>query len=195
MSRFYEEKLPEGYSKAMTVDAEDRKIMSRIKLIAMISQVILIPVFFFVYAFARLQEIGEGITTLKCIIFVLAYFLYIVLHELTHGLVYKVFTGKKLTFGFKPPYAFCGVPDIYTYRITSMMSLFAPLTVFSIVYVLLFFIISDPFSKTMILLMLALHVSGCSGDIYGIGLYLFKFRSPKTLRNDSGSVQVYYTKD
>ena len=194
MNRYYEEKLPAGYSEAFVIDANDKKQGMRLQVAVIITVAALINVFFFIYALPRLGEIAAGFTIIKCIGFVLAYPLYIILHELTHGLVYKLLTRKKLTFGFEPPSAYCGVPDVYTYRITSLLSLFAPLTVYSIVFVLLFFIINEPFSRAMLLLLLALHISGCVGDLYGIGLFLFRFKSPATLRRDFGPKQVYYTK-
>ncbi|MCQ2122483.1 MAG: DUF3267 domain-containing protein, partial [Fibrobacter sp.] len=58
---------------------------------------------------------------------------YIVLHELVHGAVYKLLTGQKLTFGFKASVAYCGVPDIYVYRRTALAALLAPFVVFDIV--------------------------------------------------------------
>ena len=195
MNRYYEEKLPEGYSEAFATDANDKKQGARLQIAAIITVAVLINAFFLIYALPRLGEIAAGFTAIKCLCFVLAYPLYIVLHELTHGLVYKLLTGRKLTFGFKPPSAYCGVPDVYTYRITSLLSLFAPFTIYSIIFILLFFIINDPFSRAMILLLFALHIAGCAGDLYGIGLYLFRFKSPDTLRRDFGPRQAYYTKD
>ncbi|MBP5729240.1 MAG: DUF3267 domain-containing protein [Clostridia bacterium] len=195
MNRYYEGKLPEGYSEAFVVDANDKKQGMKFQIAAILSVAVLINVFFFVYALPRLNEIAAGFTVLKCAGVVIAYFLYVVLHELTHGLVYKLLTGKKLTFGFKLPSAYCGVPDIYTYRITSLLSLSAPLTVFSILFVFLFLMIRDTFLKAMILLLFALHISGCTGDLYGIFLFLFRFKNPASLRKDFGARQVYYIKD
>ncbi len=195
MKRFYEESLPEGYSEALTIDSNDKKPGMILQAAAIITAAVLINVFFFIYALPRLGEITAGFSIIKCVGFVLAYPLYVVLHELTHGLVYKLLTKKKLTFGFKPPSAYCGVPDVYTYRAASLLSLFAPLTVYTALFALLFCVVGEPFSRAMILLLLALHLSGCAGDVYGIGLFLFRFRSPTTLRKDSGPKQVYYIND
>ena len=195
MNRYYEETLPEGYREALVIDANDKKQSLRLQIAVIITVAVLINLFFFTYALPRLGEIAAGFNVIKCVGFALAYPLYVILHELTHGLVYKLFTKKKLTFGFKPPSAYCGVPDVYTYRITSLSSLFAPLAVFGVVFISLFFIVGDPFSKAMILILFTLHISGCTGDIYGVGLYLFRFKSPTTLRKDFGPKQAYYIKD
>ena len=196
MKRYYEEELPHGYTEASTVDANDKKSSLKIRIASLITSVALINVFFFSYVLPRINEFNDsfGFVVLKIVGFVILYMIYIILHELTHGLIYKIFTKKKLTFDFKPPAASCGVPDIYVYRVTSLLSLFAPLTLFSIVFAVLFFVISDPLSKALIFLLFTFHISGCSGDIYSIGLFLFKFKDPATLRKDTGPKQIYYTK-
>ncbi|MBQ7172036.1 MAG: DUF3267 domain-containing protein [Clostridia bacterium] len=195
MSRFYEEKLPEGYSQALVVDAADRKTVLFMRRAASLLSAALFCVFFFLFAFPRIREIRAGFSLFKCVVFVLSYYLYIVLHELTHGLVYKLLTKRKLAFGFQPPVAYCGVPDLYLYRITSLLSAAAPFTVFTVFFAVLFFLLNDPFSKSLVLALLALHAAGCTGDLYGAGLLLFKYTDPASLRKDTGPKQIYYTKD
>ncbi len=194
-NRFYEETLPGGYREALVVDAGNRKLISRIRNITVLTNAVLFPVLWFVYVRPRTDEIAAGFSVIKCAGFIAAYFLYIVLHELTHGIVYKLMTKQKLTFGFKPPVAYCGVPGIYAYRITAMLSLLAPLTVFSILFAAAFLMIADPFVKTLVLALFVLHLAGCAGDLYNIGLFLFRFRDASVLRQDTGPRMVYYSKD
>ena len=194
-NRFYEETLPEGYREALVIDAGSGKLMSRLSTVTVLMNFVLFGLIFFVYAGPRMDEIAAGFSILKCIGLIAAYFLYIILHELTHGIVYKLLTKKKLTFGLKPPVAYCGVPGIYAYRITSLLSLLAPLTVFSLIYAAAFMIIHDSFARLLILALFVLHLSGCTGDLYNIGLFLFRFRSASVLRQDTGPSMIYYTKD
>lgn len=179
------------------MDANDKKSSLKIRIASLITTVVLINVFFFSFVLPKINDFNNGIgfIALKVAGFFISYVLYIVLHELTHGLIYKIFTKQKLKFDFKPPAASCGVPDIYVYRITSLFSLFAPFTLFSILFAVLFFVIGDPLTKALILLLFTLHVSGCAGDLYGAGLLLFKFKDQKTLRKDTGPKQIYYTKE
>lgn len=194
MNRFYEERLPEGYTEALVLDANDKVFGRKLQIAASIAAAVLISGFFFVYG-PRMKEILAGFTVIRCAVFFISYFLYIVLHELTHGMVYKIFTRQKLTFGWKPPAAYCGVPGIYLYRITSLLSLLAPFTIFTAVFAVLFFTASDLFVKTLVFVMFALHISGCTGDLYSTGLFLFRFKSPATLRKDTGPKLIYFTKD
>ena len=195
MSGFFEEKLPDGYTEALTVDANDKKSSFGIMIGASVTAAVLFNAVFFAYVLPRIKEIGNGFNIFKCLGLIAAYFVYVVLHELTHGLVYKITTKRKLTIGFKPPAAYCGVPDIYVYRKTSLLSLFAPFTVFSVLFAVLFIVIGDPFTKMLILILFAMHITGCVGDLYGIGLLLFRFKDPATLRKDTGPKLIYYTKD
>ncbi|MBQ9827323.1 MAG: DUF3267 domain-containing protein [Lachnospiraceae bacterium] len=195
MGKYYEKDLPEGYKEALVIDANDKLRTRKAYIAALITVAVLFTVFFWVYVMPRLDEIHSAFSILKCVVFIIAYFVYVVLHELTHGIVYKLLTKQKLTFGFKPPAAYCGVPGIYTYRITSMASLLTPFTVYSILFIVLFFAVSDPFIKELIFVLFALHITGCIGDLYGLGLYLTRFKSPDVLRKDMGAKQIYYTKD
>ena len=194
-NRYFEETLPEGYRKAFVVDPGSGRLGSRLKTAVMLTELVLFAVIYFVYVRPRTGEIAAGFTVLKCVCFIIAYFLYIVMHELTHGVVYKLLTKKKLTVGFKPPTAYCGVMGIYAYRITALASLLAPLTVFSIIFAAAFFVIDDSFVKALVLALLALHLAGCVGDLYNIGLLLFRFRDPDVLREDTGPKQIYFTKN
>ena len=195
MNRYYEKKLPADYREALVIDTGKGRLGSGLAAAMVLTDVVLFGLIHFLYTRERMNEIASGFRIVGCIGFIVAYFLYVVLHELTHGIVYKLLTGQKLTFGFKPPTAYCGVPDIYTYRITSLLSLFAPLTVYSVLFLVLFFVVNDPFVRLLILSLFALHLAGCVGDLYNIGLFLFRFRDPATLRKDNGPAMIYYTKE
>ena len=194
-NRFYEETLPEGYRETLVIDAGNGKLMSRMTTVTVVMNFVLFGVIFLAYGRPRIDEIAAGFSIIKCAGLIAAYFLYIILHELTHSIAYKLLTKQKLTFGLKPPVAYCGVPGIYVYRITALCSLLAPLTVFSLIYAALFFTVNDAFVKLMILSLFVLHLSGCVGDLYNIGLFLFRFRDADVLRQDTGPRMIYYTKD
>ena len=194
-NRFYEETLPEGYREELVVDAGGSELGSKLKTATVLTDAVLFGIAFFVYIKPRMDEITAGFSALKCVGFIAAYFLYIIMHELTHGIVYKLLTKQKLTFGFKLPVAYCGVPGIYAYRITAMLSLLAPLTLFSFIFAAAFFIFHDPFTRTLVLGLFVLHLSGCIGDLYNIGLYLSRFKKATVLRQDTGPKQIYCTKD
>ena len=122
---------------------------------------------------------------------------YVVLHELVHGIAYKTLTGEKLTFGLSWSCAFCGVPNIYTYRKTAMISVIAPFAVFTVLLlpllVLLYFI--SPLYFLIVAFIFGLHAGGCSGDLYVLYLLAVKFKDKRVLMRDTGPEQFFYVPD
>ncbi|MBO4749137.1 MAG: DUF3267 domain-containing protein [Lachnospiraceae bacterium] len=194
MNKFFEKELPEGYVEAFVVDAYDKESSKGMRIGALVTAVVTFNMILFLYAIPRWSEIIAGFSIIGCLELVATYVLYISMHELTHGAVYKLLTKQRILLGFNPPAAYCGVPDIYVYRLTSLISLFAPFTIFGILFLAMTILTADPFAKLLIMILLALHVIGCVGDLYGAWILLFKLKDPATLRKDTGPKQIYYTK-
>lgn len=191
MKKSYETELPEGYSEAYTVDAKNGRtvIIMNLACLAITAAIIAIA-----WLIIKPKNYFENYDFLHSIIFIAAMLLYIVLHELTHGIAYKLTTGRKLTFGFTLSVAYCGVPDIYVYRKAAMTALLAPFSC-------LFPSFSFPhFSlQTRGISFIARCFSPCiSADVQATCMtryyIFFKFRSPDTLMRDTGPKQTFYTK-
>ena len=174
--RSFEEALPEGYVPRLTVDCQDKKLGILMNLAALAIMAVLCVVFWRLIQ-PRDAFLAAPLTSLlKTAVFMVAVSAYIVLHELLHGAAYKLLTGRKLTFGLTWSVAYCGVPDIFVYRSAALVALLAPFVVFTVVF------------------LLATHLGGCVGDLYDTGLYLFRFRDPDTLMQDTGPKQTFYTR-
>ena len=119
---------------------------------------------------------------------------YIVLHELTHGAVYKLFTREKLTFGVTLSVAFCGVPHIYVKKRAALTSVIMPFLVFGVVFGLPLFFIKTKLLFYAVALLFTLHIAGCTGDLWVTGLLLFRYRGRDVLMNDTGPRQTFYVK-
>lgn len=195
MNKHYETELPEGYAAVRVIDAKNKKFSFFMNAAAVF---ILILVLAATYLAVKPEHLLEDILSISSItrywIFLAALVLYIVLHELVHGAVYKILTKRKLTFGLTFSVAYCGVPDIYTYRKTSLAALPAPFVVFNFVFGLPLFFLKDNADIFMCAVMLGLHVGGCIGDLYDTALLLFKYKSPLTLIKDDGPKQTIYVK-
>ncbi len=187
----FEFEVPEGYKEAYHIDAKDKKTGIKMTLGAL---VIMIAVIVTLFVFADLKQFDFERIMVYDIVWIIVMLVYIVLHELVHGAVYKALTHQKLTFGITWSAAFCGVPDIYTYRRTALLSLVAPLTVFTIILLPLTIWLRfvDMGWYLVCGLVFAIHISGCIGDIYVTTLFLKKFRDPCTLMRDSGPAQWVY---
>lgn len=185
----YELSLPEGYEAVLTIDATDKKFALWMNLAAVIP---LVPALIAALRMVRGRELT--FFSQKMLGFLGAMLVYIVLHELVHGIAYRALTHRKLSFGLKLTCAYCGVPDIYCYRRTAMISLLAPFTVFTILFAALALFLADPLLRACSVVLLGLHAGGCSGDLYDTWLYLTRFRDPLTLMRDTGPAQTFYVK-
>ena len=199
MEKYYEKELPQNYKLVYSIDATSKKVGLIFTLAAFIILVIVMGICIIPLVINNIDliERNDPKYAVTSFIFVIAMLLYIVLHELVHGLAYKALTKQKLTFGFSWSCAFCGVPDIYCYRKTSLIALVAPLITFSIILIpltIMFYFI-DPIYYIFSSFILALHLSGCVGDIYMTILLLIKYKSPTTLINDTGPKQTIYIEE
>ena len=192
----FERDIPEGYKQVKYINAKDAKFGIIFNLIALVVLVAVMAVAIPPLASNPLLDEGVDLTELSISMwaFVLATVVYMILHELTHGLPYKKLTGEKLTFGMSWSCAFCGVPHIYVYRKTALIAVLAPFTVFTLIFipltVALYFV--NPIYYIFSALMLGLHLGGCSGDLYVTYLLLFKYKDEKTLMRDTGPEQYFY---
>lgn len=195
----YENELPEGYKQVLHIDAKDAKTGIIMNVVSLLILGIVLAVSYIPLKLNNVDILfnfpAKDSTefSIAMLLFCIALFAYIVMHELVHGIAYKYLTGEKLTFGISWSCAFCGVPHIYSYRKTAIISSAAPLVLFSSIFgaitVLLYFV--SPIYYLLSAILFGLHLGGCSGDMYII-LMLFKYRNPKVLMRDTGPEQFIY---
>lgn len=202
MKRF-EESLPQGYVEAKTIDAKNGKTAVAF---TVGSLVLTLAVFVVVWlALFRGEPVADSLDRLvpdenwtslvRIVVFFAAYLLYVVLHELVHGAVYKAFTKQKLTFGVTLTVAYCGIPNLYVYRTVALCALLAPFVVFVPVFLVPMFLLESYADVLICGALLAFHVGGCIGDLYDAALYAFVFTDKTTLMRDTGPKQTFYVKN
>lgn len=191
MNKYYLE-LPENYKLDKTIDM--KKMSTNIFLnvlnilFVIISFLILIPL--------KFKEIKiDNLIELSIVMFIalIGFIIYIVLHELTHGLFYKIFTKQKLTFGVSLTYAYCGVPNIYVRKKEAIIACLSPLIIFSIIFLTLIFILPPNYINLSIIILFSFHFGGCSGDIFLSLILLIKY-DKDTYIKDTGPTQYIYKK-
>lgn len=196
--KHFEEKLPENYRLVKTVDATKAPFAVVFNLLSLVMMVGAFAVLYFAFG-TDVSLIKEQFLTLPdftkilaLLLLVVGFIAYIVLHELVHGVVYKAFTKRKLTFGVTMTCAYCGVPDVFVYRTASLCALLAPFVIFSIAFIVPMFFLQNTVWFLLLAALFAMHFGGCVGDLYITVLYVFKFRDGKTLMRDTGPVQTFY---
>ena len=191
MEKTYEKTLPENYEVVKIVDAKDKKTATLFTIGSFVICIGLLLAVLLPFDFTRLDinSINKYL-----IILIIMQIIYIIAHELVHGIAYKVLTKQKLTFGMTLTVAYCGVPDIYCYYKTALIAVLAPFVTFSIIFVTLCIITAQSNVNLSFIfrIITCIHISGCIGDLYVTYLLLTKYKKPTLLYNDTGPKQTFY---
>lgn len=191
LHKTYEKTLPQDYEEIFAIDVKNKKT----SLIMSISS-ILITLFIVIIALVIIRpfELNESVGLIKLSFFALTLVAYLVFHEIIHGICYKILTGEKLTFGLTLFVAYCGVPNICVYRKPAIIASISPFVVFTILFVTSFFFLTNAWNLFFAVIVFAVHVGGCVGDLFTTGIYLFKLKDNEILMKDDGPKQVFYQK-
>ena len=188
--------LPEGYEAVREIDAVGNKrvavgLNAAALLISALSGTLLYFLRFRRFTFT-VDEINFGAYLLFTLGLLLSMFVYLVLHELVHGIVYKLMTREKLTFGISFSCAYCGVPDVFVTKKTALSALVAPFAVFTVAFALPIAFVGD-YAALFLSFLLVLHLGGCAGELYDMILLLFVIKGD-VLMKDTGPKQTFYVR-
>lgn len=195
-SQAFFDELPAGYREIRLYDVNSR----RFKLITgPVSFAVSLIIAALVFA-SRIRFSADNLTVrwhplyLLHVLTVIALIVgYTVLHELTHGLVYKILTGRKLSFGFFGSMAYCGLPGVYVRRNVAAASCIAPFVVFTAVFAVLLYALPVNIFWFVLLIAFMNHIGGCFADLYAFAIMLR--RGKDLLMLDNGKDQHVFVKD
>ena len=116
--------------------------------------------------------------------------LYVILHEVTHGLVIKITSGFEVQYGLASFAAYAGNKNAFFDKKSYIFIALAPVVIFGLIFLLASIIL--PFSWFWVCVILqALNISGAVGDIYVTYITL---KMPKDLLvNDLGISMIFYS--
>lgn len=208
MKHDFYHKLPDGYRQDKVVDAKNTRFAILMN-VAAVLLIVLVYVLTDLLMFGRIT-LGDLFTVapgddgsfaasvvlpvLPLLCLLPSFFVYVVLHELTHGAVYKILTGEKLTFGITWSAAYCGVPNLYVSKRIALTALLAPFVVFTALGIPAIILSGLSGVGFLFRFLFAMHVSGCVGDLYDSFLLIFRYRNG-CLVHDNGPTQVFYVRD
>lgn len=190
-NKLYEHELPKGYTLIKTIDAANKKVGLIFNLIAL-GVLALTMVGAFLIVNVDFKEVFGISGLIRLMVFIVILLSYTILHELLHGFAYKLLTKQKLKFGLTLSVAFCGVPQIYVYRLTALIAVLTPFAVFLPIFTIIPFFLPKSIDKILMSMLWGLHVGGCVGDLYVSGILLFRYRDKRVLMNDTGPKQTFY---
>ena len=191
----YELELPEGYHPYKVIDAKKTSTAIIFNTLSFVLLAIACGVLFAIKKPSfEISYDNHSTVGLMIFIYMASIILYIVGHELVHGLFYKIFTKQKLTFGLSFSCAYCGVPQVYLRKWPAIIAALAPFTFFSIIFIPIILLMPANIYCFLLIILFGIHFGGCIGDLYVSFLMLFIL--PKDfLVNDNGAKQVFYTKE
>jgi len=126
---------------------------------------------------------GSWSAVIKCLAIVIGMVLYMVLHELVHGIFMKAYSRVKPKYGFTGMYAYAGSTAYFNKKCYIIIAL-APIVVWGIVLAVLQIFLPGSWSLVAYIIQI-MNVSGAAGDIYVTGKMLKC--SNNILVNDTGT--------
>lgn len=183
--------LPDGYGQIYEIDLQkNKKKMLLVNVIAFLISVLMVVTMCLYIPITELFSFEKGILQYFmrfAAIFGLS-FVYMVLHELVHGITMKLCGTKKVKYGFTGLYAFAGSDDYYDKKSYITIAL-APVVLWGVVIAIINCFMPREWFWVVYFLQI-MNISGAAGDMY----VTFKFsKMPKDIlvRDHGVGMKVY----
>lgn len=159
--------LPEGYRPILSIDLQkDKKLALLVNgLAVLITLAMAVPMhlsrsIFTLFDFSH----GYGFYWLRLGVLLVGMIVYMILHELVHGITMKAFGTKRVKYGFTGLYAFAGSEDYYR-KLPYLAIALAPIVVWGVVLAFLNALVPEEWFWVVYLLQIV-NCSGAAGDLY-----------------------------
>ena len=186
--------LPEGYKEIYAIDLQkDKKIALLVNLLALAIAVLLaVPMHFFVPIFSMFSmENGLQNYMIRFVALLVLSLLYIILHELVHGVAMKICGTKKVRYGFTGLYAFAGSKDFYDKKSYIFIAL-APVIFWGVILAVInVFVCVEWF--WVIYLIQMFNLSGAAGDLF-VTVKFLRLPSDILIQDQGVGMKVYSQK-
>ena len=182
--------LPDGYREILSVDLKKNKKQMLLAngLGLLVFFAFALPVHMFYLPYGSLGIGGPQAYRMRIAALFGGIVVYIVLHELVHGVTMKICGTKKVKYGFTGVYAYAGSDDYYYKRPYIAIAL-APIVVWGVVLGVINFLVPTEWFWVVYGIQL-MNLSGAGGDLYVTA----KFRSLSNdvlIRDYGVGMQVY----
>lgn len=158
--------LPEGYRELLSVDMKkDKKLAVLVNALSLLIAAVLgLPVHFFSIPFTSIGWGGQKAYLIHVAVLFGGMFVYIILHELVHGIAMKLCGTKKVKYGFTGLYAFAGSDDYY-YKKPYIAIALAPIAVWGVILGIINALVPVEWFWVVYFIQL-INLSGAAGDLY-----------------------------
>ncbi len=186
--------LPENYGLIKTVDLQKNKKLALLVngIAVLIVAAMVIPMLFYIPISTLFSmDQGFGMYCIRFAALILGAVVYLVLHELVHGITMKICGTKKVKYGFTGLYAFAGSEDYYDKKSYIAIAL-APIIVWGIVLTIINCFV--PYAWFWVVYFIQImNISGAAGDLYVT--YKFSRLPADILVRDNGVSMKIYSKE
>ena len=159
--------LPEGYRESFQIDLQKNKKLALLVngIAILIAAVMAIPALCLVPISGLFSfEQGFMMYILRFIALILGSIGYILLHELTHGIFMKRFSGQKPKYGFTGLYAYAG-STAYFSKIPYLIIALAPVVILGVILLVLNLLVPTEWFYVVYFIQMT-NLSGAAGDLY-----------------------------
>lgn len=194
------QELPEGYREILSIDLQkNKKLAAIVNGLGIAIAVAMIIAVYLLYKFANmgipafnLYDMSEGIAFyfIRFGVLIVGMIVYLILHELVHGITMKYYGSKKVKYGFTGMYAYAGSEDYFTKKPYIVIAL-APIVVWGIVLTIINCVVPDSWFWVIFAIQV-INISGAAGDLYVTG-YFSKLPKDILVQDAGVSMKVYYT--
>ena len=186
-------KLPEDYRQIYSIDLQkNTKMMLLVNALAILIAALMAVPMHFVVPISTLFDMTGGIEayTTRFTVLIGLLVLYMVLHELVHGIAMMICGTKKVKYGFTGMYAYACSDDYYTKKPYLFIAL-APVVLWGVVLAVINPLVPTPWFWVIYMIQIT-NLSGAAGDF----LVTVKFiRMPEDiLVKDHGVGMVVYSR-
>ena len=161
------ENLPDGYHEIYAVDLQkNKKVALLVNILAILIAALLVVPMCFVVPISSLFSMETGMKNyiFRFGILLVLIIVYMVLHELVHGIAMKICGTKKVKYGFTGMYAFAGSQDFYNKKAYIYIAL-APVVLWGSVLAVITPLVSAEWFWVVYMIQI-INVSGAAGDLF-----------------------------
>ena len=181
-------RLPEGYREVRRVDLmRNRKEAVLVNLLALIITGVMIVLGFVICPSFAEFEIGIH-TIVGIILMTIGIVVYMILHEVIHGVFMKAFSGIRPRYGFTGLYAYAGSDALFCRRQYIVIA-FAPVVILGLALAVL----TVAFYETAfwyLYIIQIVNISGAAGDLY-VGTLIARATNDVMVRDAGTDMSLY----
>lgn len=159
--------LPDGYREIYAIDLQKNKKLALLVngLAILIAVLLAVPAHFAVPIFTLFDmSQGYGAYFLRFGVLMVSLVIYMVLHELVHGVAMKLCGTKRVKYGFTGMYAFAGSEDYYG-KASYIFIALAPVVLWGVVLLVLQFFVPTSWFWVVYMVQIT-NLSGAAGDLF-----------------------------